>query len=139
MPLCMSVQRLRRHLRRQSRASSTPQCPRFGRSTHDWVGDDLTAAAQHAGIRMRRIHRLAGIWGQCERYKAWLQECTFVDNSAVESFGGAVHADGCSLLLRQSLFLRNRGVSSGSVGGGMASAPPAHMVLRKSPGGLPRV
>ena len=60
-----------------------------------------------------------------------------MDNSAVESFGGAVHADGCSLVLQQSLFLRNRGVSSGSVGGGMASAPPARMVLRKSPQGLP--
>ena len=50
-----------------------------------------------------------------------IEDCTFVNNTAVDNFGGAIHVDSSSLALSRSVFVENSVSSVGGVGGGLAS------------------
>lgn len=53
-----------------------------------------------------------------------VQDCTFINNTVIDNFGGAIYADSSLLSIANSSFTLNRCVSVGGVGGGLASEQP---------------
>jgi predicted outer membrane repeat protein len=55
---------------------------------------------------------------------ACAQDCTFINNTVIDNFGGAIYADSSLLSIANSTFEMNRCASVGGVGGALASEFP---------------
>jgi predicted outer membrane repeat protein len=70
-------------------------------------------------------------------HDAHAQDCSFINNTVVDNFGGAIYADSSLLSMANSSFTLNRCASVGGVGGALASEYFTHFLRMRLSSGLP--